>query len=127
MCLVYSGSRKWIEREEGILEKSIGNFIAQKRKERGLTQKELAGRLNISFQAVSKWEQNMALPGTDILLRLAGELQVFFASTFSSKMQIDFLKVAWGISPVLHFLCRHSFRCRRGAVAGIQSLLVTDM
>ena len=53
--------------------------------------------------------------------------ELFFASTFSSKMQIDFLKVAWGISPVLHFLCRHSFRCRRGAVAGIQSLLVTDM
>lgn len=52
---------------------------------------------------------------------------VFFASTFSSKMQIEFLKVAWGISPVLHFLRRHSFRCRRGAVAGIQSLLVTDM
>ena len=52
---------------------------------------------------------------------------MFFASTFSSKMQIEFLKVAWGISPVLHFLRRHSFRCRRGAVAGIQSLLVTDM
>ena len=52
---------------------------------------------------------------------------LFFASTFSSKMQIDFLKVAWGISPVLHFLLRHSFGCRRGAVAGIQSLLVTDM
>ena len=55
------------------------------------------------------------------------QLPVFFASTFSSKMQIEFLKVAWGISPVLHFLRRHSFRCRRGAVAGIQSLLVTDM
>lgn len=54
-------------------------------------------------------------------------LNLFFASTFSSKMQIDFLKVAWGISPVLHFPFRHSFRCRRGAVAGIQSLLVTDM
>ena len=53
--------------------------------------------------------------------------EVFFASTFSSKMQIEFLKVAWGISPVLHFLLRHSFRCRRGVVAGIQSLLVTDM
>ena len=52
---------------------------------------------------------------------------MFFASTFSSKMQIDFLKVAWGISSVLHFPLRHSFRCRRGAVAGIQSLLVTDM
>lgn len=54
-------------------------------------------------------------------------LLLFFASTFSSKMQSDFLKVAWGISPVLHFPFRHSFRCRRGAVAGIQSLLVTDM
>ena len=53
--------------------------------------------------------------------------EVFFASTFSSKMQIEFLKVAWGISPLLHFLRRHSFGCRRGAVAGIQSLLVTDM
>ena len=52
---------------------------------------------------------------------------MFFASTFSSKMQIEFLKVAWGISPLLHFLRRHSFGCRRGAVAGIQSLLVTDM
>ena len=44
---------------------------------------------------------------------------MFFASTFSSKMQIDFLKVAWGISPLLHFLLRHSFGCRRGVVAGI--------
>ena len=52
---------------------------------------------------------------------------LFFASTFSSKMQIKFLKVAWGISPLLHFLHRHCFRCRGGAVAGIQSLLVTGM
>ena len=55
------------------------------------------------------------------------EIPLFFASTFSSKMQIEFLKVAWGISPLLHFLRRHSFGCRKGAVAGIQSLLVTDM
>lgn len=61
------------------------------------------------------------------LRKILQEVEVFFASTFSSKMQIEFLKVAWGISPVLHFLRRHSFRCRRGAVAGIQSLLVTDM
>lgn len=58
-------------------------------------------------------------------LKLQGYM--FFASTFSSKMQIDFLKVAWGISPLLHFLLRHSSGCRRGVVAGIQSLLVTDM
>lgn len=64
--------------------------------------------------------------GKSYLAKALG-IQVFFASTFSSKMQIDFLKVAWGISPLLHFLLRHSFGCRRGVVAGIQSLLVTDM
>ena len=68
----------------------------------------------------------LAREGKKVLL-VDADPQVFFASTFSSKMQIDFLKVAWGISPVLHFPLRHSFRCRRGAVAGIQSLLVTDM
>lgn len=70
---------------------------------------------------------NKRMPDYDYIRRELLRNGVFFASTFSSKMQIEFLKVAWGISPVLHFLRRHSFRCRRGAVAGIQSLLVTDM
>ncbi len=34
----------------------IGNFIARKRKEAGLTQQQLADKLNISFRAVPKWE-----------------------------------------------------------------------
>lgn len=72
---------------------------------------------------IASFEENL----TSIREELKAKKAVFFASTFSSKMQIDFLKVAWGISPVLHFPLRHSFRCRRGAVAGIQSLLVTDM
>lgn len=32
----------------------IGAFIAEKRRQHGMTQQQLAGRLNISFQAVSK-------------------------------------------------------------------------
>ena len=34
----------------------IGGFISGKRRELGMTQQQLADRLNISFQAVSKWE-----------------------------------------------------------------------
>lgn len=34
----------------------VGNFIMNKRKSLGLTQQQLAERLNVSFQAVSKWE-----------------------------------------------------------------------
>lgn len=38
----------------------IGNFIMRKRKEAGLTQQQLADKLNISFQAVSKWETGVS-------------------------------------------------------------------
>lgn len=38
----------------------ISNYIQHLRKAAGLTQKELAEKLNISFQAVSKWETGVS-------------------------------------------------------------------
>lgn len=37
-------------------QEKIGKFIAERRKEMDLTQKQLAQRLNVSDKAVSKWE-----------------------------------------------------------------------
>lgn len=37
----------------------VGNFIMQKRKDLGMTQQQLADKLSISFQAVSKWENGV--------------------------------------------------------------------
>lgn len=48
----------------------IGQYIHRLRKTAGMTQKELAEKLNISFQAVSKWENGDTLPDTGILLDL---------------------------------------------------------
>ncbi len=48
----------------------IGQYIQHLRKAAGMTQKELADKLNISFQAVSKWENGDTLPDTGILLDL---------------------------------------------------------
>ena len=48
----------------------IGRYIQRLRKSSGMTQKDLAERLNISFQAVSKWENGDTLPDTGILLDL---------------------------------------------------------
>ena len=48
----------------------IGRYIRHLRKTAGMTQKELAEKLNVSFQAVSKWENGDALPDTGILLDL---------------------------------------------------------
>lgn len=57
------------------MENFIGNKIAQKRKELGYTQQYLADKLNISFQAVSKWENGSSTPDVHLLPQLAGVLQ----------------------------------------------------
>ena len=53
------------------MEKSMGEFIAERRKEKGLTQRELAQMLNITDKAVSKWERNLACPDINTLPKLA--------------------------------------------------------
>jgi transcriptional regulator with XRE-family HTH domain len=55
--------------------KKIGTFIRKQRKLKQLTQKELASKLNLSFQAVSKWETGDTLPDVSILLELANILE----------------------------------------------------
>ena len=53
---------------------TIGKFIQLKRKEKGLTQKELAQKLGVTDKAVSKWERGLGCPDVSILELLATEL-----------------------------------------------------
>ena len=52
----------------------IGKNIHTLRKKQGLTQEELAGLVNVSFQAVSKWENGNSLPDISVLPLLANAL-----------------------------------------------------
>ena len=54
----------------------VGNFIMNKRKELGMTQQQLADKLKVSFQAVSKWENGITYPNIEILYELAIALNV---------------------------------------------------
>ena len=56
--------------------RSMGEMISALRKEKGLTQKELADMLNITDKAVSKWERDVACPDTMTIPRLAEILGV---------------------------------------------------
>lgn len=53
------------------MEHQMGAFIARKRRELGLTQRELAQQLNLSCQAVSKWESGATMPDIVLLPQLA--------------------------------------------------------
>ena len=48
----------------------IGRFIAERRKLQGLTQAQLAEKLNITDRAVSKWETGRSLPDATLMLAL---------------------------------------------------------
>ena len=54
----------------------IGRFIAEKRKEQGLTQAQLAEALGITDRAVSKWETGRSLPDASIMLELCELLKI---------------------------------------------------
>ncbi|MCM1118596.1 MAG: helix-turn-helix domain-containing protein [bacterium] len=54
----------------------FGVFVAELRKARGMTQKELAARVFVSDKAVSKWERGLSMPDITLLIPLARELGV---------------------------------------------------
>ena len=59
-----------------INKQAFGAFVAMLRKEKGMTQKDLAVRLNISDKAISKWETGVSIPDVGILVPLAETLEV---------------------------------------------------
>ncbi len=55
---------------------TMGEIILNKRKELGLTQSELASKLNVTDKAVSKWERNASCPDIGTIPKLAEVLGI---------------------------------------------------
>ena len=55
---------------------SLGNKLAEARRARNLTQEQLAEKLEVTRQAVSRWESDAAYPETDKIVRMAQILGV---------------------------------------------------
>ncbi|MBO7515078.1 MAG: helix-turn-helix transcriptional regulator [Lachnospiraceae bacterium] len=64
----------------------IGRFIAEKRKEQGMTQAQLAEQLGITDRAVSKWETGKSLPDASIMLELCGLLKITVNDLLSGEV-----------------------------------------
>lgn len=65
--------------------KSMGEIISTLRKEKGMTQKDLADRLGITDKAVSKWERDIAFPDTATIPKLAGLLGISVEDLLQAK------------------------------------------
>lgn len=68
----------------------IGNRIKNERKKRSISQQQLADYLNISRQAISRWENNISLPDLNTLILIAKyfnlELEYFTEDTSINKI-----------------------------------------
>ena len=65
--------------------KKTGELIAQRRKEQGLSQGELAERIHVTDKAVSKWETGRGMPGIDSLEPLAEVLGLSVSELLSGQ------------------------------------------
>ena len=63
----------------------IGKFIAQVRKEREMTQLELANRLAVTDRAVSKWENGRGMPEISLIKPLCNELEITINELFCGE------------------------------------------
>lgn len=107
-----------------ISKECFGAFVASKRKLLGLTQAELAQRLNVSNKAVSKWETGVSLPDVGILMPLAEELGVTVTELLQGReipmeTPMDSEHVEELVQSALHYQVRDPFAQGRSRRAGI--------
>lgn len=65
---------------------TLGNKIAELRKEKGMTQEALANELGVSNQAVSKWEANQSCPDIQLLPQIADFFDITIDSLFGREV-----------------------------------------
>lgn len=63
----------------------IGKFIAEERKRKGYTQRELSEKIGITDKTVSKWERGNGFPEVSLLLPLCNELNITVNELLSGK------------------------------------------
>ena len=64
----------------------IGKFITECRKQKQLTQLQLADKLGITDKAISKWERGIAMPDTSIMLELCDILCISVNELLNGEM-----------------------------------------
>ena len=79
-------------------QEKIGKFIYDLRKKYSLTQAELASRLHVTAQAVSKWENGRGVPDIELLKKLSEEFDVSISELIEGQKEHKKTKRIWFLS-----------------------------
>ena len=66
-------------------QKKIGNFLKALRKEKEMTQEQLAEQFNVSSRTVSRWENGNNLPDLDILIEISDYYEIDLREIFNGE------------------------------------------
>lgn len=86
---------------------SIGNTIRCLRKAMGVTQEEMAQKLGVTYQAVSKWENDAAQPDISMIPALANYFSVSIDELFSYKLNVMTNK-----ERLIDFMVKNNILCK---------------
>jgi len=123
--------------------KQIGAYLLQKRKEKGITQAELAQVFGVTYQAVSRWENGDSIPDVETLLMIADYYGITVDDilqhktvepntdkwddpVFQQKLYKSLISIFFILANILGFglgLLFLSFNTDLGTIAGIVTLL----
>ncbi|MDD3222277.1 MAG: XRE family transcriptional regulator [Clostridia bacterium] len=72
---------------------AIGKFIAKKRKNKNLTQEQLAEQLGVSNKTVSKWETGKCMPDYSVVTKLCDTLKITVSELMDGEEDKDSIRV----------------------------------
>ena len=84
--------------------KQMGNKIAQRRNDLGLTQNEFAEKLSVTRQTISRWEAGTVLPDIDKISDIASILQVSCDYLLKDEIEEDTISTAFAPGKLLSSL-----------------------
>ena len=102
----------------------IGKFISDKRKEKGITQSELAEKLYITDRAISKWENGVCLPDASNIIELCKILDITVNDLFSGEVvdMKDYNKVS---DELLLEMKKREEQCNKKLITSMWILLIS--
>ena len=99
---------------------AIGSYIAKKRREKNLTQEQLAETLGVSNKTISKWENGKCMPDYSIIEQLCKELSVTLSELMDGEDAAEDSVRVYDDEQILDLLRRtQELERQKGALYGL--------